>query len=754
LQRQSVKKRSTKRERWPLLFEKCVKMVLETCNRVLSTIAVAGLMIMAGNTAEGEKNMPTATATQKHTNRLINESSPYLLQHAHNPVDWYPWGVEAFERAKKEDKPVFLSIGYSTCHWCHVMEYESFENERIARIMNERFVSIKVDREQRPDVDQIYMNAVQLMTGSGGWPLSVFLTPEGKPFYGGTYFPPNDMYGRPGFERVLLAIADAWKNKREDLVNSAGRLSESLASPAAPAKKIELSPTMLRGAFDRFQNIFDTVNGGFGAAPKFPQPTNLSMLLCYWQRTGDDQALQMVGKTLDAMAKGGIYDHIGGGFHRYATDACWLVPHFEKMLYDQALLSKVYLQAYQVTKKKEYATIAQEIFDYVLRDMTDAQGGFYSAEDADSEGKEGTFYLWDLEQIASILDEDEGKLFNAYYGITEKGNFEEGKSILSTATSIEQLEKSFHRDRDTLKGILIAARSKVFEQRVKRIRPHRDDKIITAWNGLMLSSLAYGGAVLHEEKYIKAAERAAGFILRVLHKNGRLMRYYREGRVVELGFVDDYAFTIAGLLDLYEATFDAKWLVKAKRLSEEMIELFTDNGNGGFFLTGKDSERLIVRTKSGSDGAVPSGNSIAALALLKLGRLTMNQGFTAQGTKLLESFSEQLQRSPAYSSAMLTALNFWLGPTQEIVIAGNAEATDTKQMLKLLRSKFLPNAVVLLHEQDSGGSDIYKIAPFIKNQAVIDGRATAYVCENYICKRPVNRIGDLNKMLSEISRVK
>jgi len=721
---------------------------------VLSTIAAVGFIIMVGNTAREEKNMPTVTATHKHTNRLINESSPYLLQHAHNPVDWYPWGTEAFERAKKEDKPIFLSIGYSTCHWCHVMEYESFENEQIAKIMNDNFVSIKVDREQRPDVDEIYMKAVQIMTGSGGWPLSVFLTSEGKPFYRGTYFPPTDRYGHTGFERLLLAIADSWKNRRQELVDSAGKLSDTLANLTRPTQKEKLSPEMLKGAFDYFRDIFDGTNGGFGLAPKFPQPTNLSMLLCYWYSTGDEQALQMVEKTLDAMAKGGIYDHIGGGFHRYATDTRWLIPHFEKMLYDQALLSKVYLQAYQVTKKKEYARIAREIFDYVLRDMTDADGGFYSAEDADSEGKEGTFYLWDPEQIASILDKDQTKLFNAYYGVSRKGNFEEGKTILNITTSTEQLEKKFLKDQATIVNILTTARIKIFNVRATRVRPHRDDKVITAWNGLMISSLAYGGTVLEEEKYVEAAKQAAKFVLGTLHKDGRLMRYYRDAQVVEKAFLDDYAFMIMALLELYEATFDAKWLIEAKELSEEMIELFADNEQGGFFLAGKDNEKLIVRIKPNSDGAIPSGNSVAALALLKLGRLTMNQQFTEQAGKVLESFSQQLKQSPAYSSAMLTALSFWLGPTQEIVIAGTAKAADTKQMFKLLRGKFLPNAVVLLHEQNNAGSGIYRIVPFIKNQVVIDGKATAYVCENYVCKQPVNKINDLAKMLSDISSVK
>ncbi|MHC4571105.1 MAG: thioredoxin domain-containing protein [Planctomycetota bacterium] len=729
-------------------------MTVKIFNRVLATIVAVALIIIGGYMVTEQKNMPTTTTMHKYTNRLINETSPYLLQHAHNPVDWYPWGREAFDRAKKEDRPVFLSIGYSTCHWCHVMEYESFENEQIAKIMNEHFVNIKVDREQRPDVDEIYMKAVQIMTGSGGWPLSVFLMPDGQPFYGGTYYPPTDRYGRIGFERLLLILADAWSNKRQELVNSAGNLSKLLARPTSPVEKKKLSVEMLEAGFGYFQNIFDPANGGFGIAPKFPQPTNLSMLLFYWHRTGQKQALQMVEKTLDAMAEGGIYDHIGGGFHRYSTDARWIIPHFEKMLYDQALISKVYLQAYKVAKNEQYAATARQIFDYVLRDMTDAQGGFYSAEDADSEGKEGTFYVWDQKQIKSILDKDEAEIFSAYYGITEKGNFEEGKTILNITASTEQLGKKFQKDPAALMDILANARFKIFTERQKRIKPHRDDKVIAAWNGLMISSLAYGGAVLQEEKYIRAAERAAGFILNTLHKNQRLMRYYRDGRAVELAFLDDYAFTIMGLLDLYEATFDAQWIIEAQELGDEMVELFADKKQGGFFLTGKDGEKLITRTKPDSDGAVPSGNSIAALALLKLGRLTMEQPFTEQGEKTLEAFSLRLEQSPGYLSVMLMALNFWLGPSQEIVIAGDADKSDTIQMLQLVRSKFLPNAIVLLHQQGEAGSAIEEVAPFIKSQTAAGGRATAYVCENYVCNRPVNKIEHLDKMLSDISREK
>lgn len=729
-------------------------MVLGKSVTIAGILAGVGLLI-AGSilTGKGDKAVESKTVQQKPTNRLINESSPYLLQHAHNPVDWYPWGNEAFEQAKKEDKPIFLSIGYSTCHWCHVMEHESFENEQIAKIMNEHFVSIKVDREQRPDVDKIYMRAVQLMTGSGGWPLSVFLTPDGKPFYGGTYFPPNDMFGRPGFERLLLAIADAWKNRRAELVDSAGKLGDFLASSAGPTEKEKLSLEMLEGGFNYLRNTFDAMYGGFGRAPKFPQPTNLSFLLYYWQRTDAEQALQMVEKTLDAMAKGGMYDHIGGGFHRYSTDGRWLVPHFEKMLYDQALISKAYLQAYQATKNKEYARIAEEIFNYVLRDMTDAKGGFYSAEDADSEGKEGTFYLWEPKEIESILDTEQAEIFSAYYGVTEQGNFEEGKTILNIATSVEQLVEKFQKDQVTTENILADARSKTLNHRQKRIRPHRDDKVISGWNGLMISSLAYGGAVLQEQEYTKAAERAAQFILNTLHKNCRLMRYYRDGRVVEPGFLDDYAFTIMGLVDLYEATFDADWLIQAKKLGDEMIELFADEEHGGFYLTGKDGEKLIARTKPDSDGAIASGNSVAALALLRLGRITMNQQYTEQATKTLEAFSKQMQQSPGYSSVMLMALDFWLGPTQEIVIAGETNAADTKEMLELVRAKFLPNAVVLFNGTSEAGETIEKIVPFLKGQVAIDGKATTYLCENYVCNQPVTTIEELDKMLASGSGV-
>ncbi len=730
-----------------LKIQEYINMIQRRFYIALIIVATMGLVVIGAYVIPGKKKMSTTAVTHKHTNKLINENSPYLLQHAHNPVDWYPWSDEAFEIAARQDKPIFLSIGYSTCHWCHVMEDESFTNEHIAGIMNEHFVCIKVDREQRPDVDDIYMSAVQVMTGSGGWPLSVFLTPDGKPFYGGTYFPPKDSFGRPGFERVLLDIANAWKNRRAELLESAGNISATLEGLGRQSSQETLSVDMLKDAKSYFENIYDSTYGGFGSAPKFPQPSNLSMLLSYWHRTRDDKALAMVEKTLSAMAKGGIHDHLGGGFHRYSTDSRWLVPHFEKMLYDQALLGKIYIQAYQVTGKENYAKVARDIFDYVLRDMTDPKGGFYSAEDADSEGKEGLFYVWEPKEIKKILGAEKAEIFNEYYGVTNSGNFEDGKSILNVTKSVEELAIQFKKDRKVIENVLAQGRSKLLEHRSKRIRPHRDDKVIVGWNGLMISALAYGGAALEEKKYIGAAEKAAEFVMTSLRRNGRLARYYRQTQVVGLGFLDDYAFMIMGLLDLYEASFDGRRLAEAGELAEQMIELFGDKKSGAFYLTGEDAERLIIRSKPSYDGAVPNGNSVAALVLLKLGRLTMDQRFTDRAEQTLNAFSGRIQQSPASLSAMLIAVDFWIGPTQEIVIAGDPRREDTKEMLKLIHSKFLPNAVVLFHQTGKAGEAIEKIVPFLEVQVAIGGKATAYVCENYVCKQPVNEIGALQKLL-------
>jgi len=723
-------------------------------------LLAAGLIVsyrlgVQGTVVEGTGHMKAAAtagqterkAPHAHTNRLIGEASPYLLQHAHNPVDWYAWGPEAFEKARGEDKPVFLSIGYSTCHWCHVMEAESFEDEATAVILNEHFVAIKVDREERPDVDGIYMKAVQMMTGSGGWPLSAFLTPEGKPFYGGTYFPPKAMYGRPSFQQVLLAIAEAWRDKRDGLLESAQKIEEVLQE-TGQGETTHLSRDALKKAFEQLAGAYDPVHGGFGAAPKFPQPSGLMMLLNYWRRTGNNGALKMVTKTLDKMALGGIHDHLGGGFHRYSTDGHWLVPHFEKMLYDQALLGKVYVQAYQATGREAYAAVARDIFDYVLRDMTDGGGGFYAAEDADSEGREGVFYVWEAAEIDKLLGKDAAKLFAAAYGVTRQGNFEGGHNILHIVRTKDELAKEFGRSTAEIEADLDRARTRLFDERNTRQRPHRDDKIITGWNGLMISALAYGGAALGQRRYVDAAEKAADFVLTTLRQDGRLMRYVRDGRVVEEGFLDDYAFLTLGLVDLYEASFDAKWLAEAQGLADQMIDLFGDKEQGGFFLAGRDDERLISRDKPSYDGAVPSGNSVAALALLKLGRLTVKERFGAEGQRVLEAFSGSLSRSPTAQTAMLLALDFQLGPTQEIVIAGSDESDQAGALVHEARRHFLPSAVLMLRLPGREGDPLTQVTPFVAALGPVEGRAAAYVCENYTCRRPVTTAAELAEILA------
>ncbi len=709
-------------------------------------------LVGSGRHEKAVMTLDATTVQHKHKNRLAGEISPYLLQHVDNPVDWYPWGNEAFEIAKKLDRPIFLSIGYSTCHWCHVMEHESFENEQLAAILNEHFVCIKVDREQRPDIDAVYMDAVQAMTGSGGWPLSVFLTTEGKPFYGGTYFPPRDSFGRLGFDRLLLAVADSWKNKRPQLLSSAGAITESLAAQPRQLNPLELSVELLNAAKSSLQAIFDAANGGFGAAPKFPQPSSLSILLRYWHRTGDEEALDMVRTTLDAMAKGGIYDHLGGGFHRYSTDAHWLVPHFEKMLYDQALISRVYIEAYQATQNKKYAAIVKEVFDYVLRDMADPKGGFYAAEDADSEGKEGAFYVWDPAETKKVLGAKDARIFDAYYGVSSRGNFEHGKSILNVAKSADEAGKNLKADLNEIEAVLSQAPTRLLAHRSKRPRPHRDDKIITGWNGLMISSMAYGGAVLEEQRYVDAAKRAADFVLSTLRENGRLKRFYRDGRAVEPAFLDDYAFLVLGLLDLYEATFDAKWLIDARTLAMQMIDLFGDEQDAAFYLTTQDAERLIIRSKPAYDGAVPSGNSVAAFALLRLGLMTMDDKLTDRAAELIDTFSTQLTQSPLSLSAMLSALDLRIGPTQEIIIAGDNDQTQAREMLKLIRNRFLPNAVLLLHPTGKAGEEIEKVVPFLEGQIPIGAKVTAFVCENYVCRKPVNEVKALEEVLAGKSR--
>ncbi len=703
------------------------------------TAVLLVVLVLAGSDTERERSviMTGIEAKAKHTNRLVNESSPYLLQHAQNPVDWYPWSDEAFEKARREDKPVFLSVGYSSCHWCHVMERESFENEQIAEILNKHFVSIKVDREERPDVDAIYMQAVQMMTGGGGWPMSVWMTADGKPFYGGTYFPPTDSFGRPGFSNILLTIVNAWHNQRRDLLLSADKISNILKNESSRKSDADISIDPMIKAQDQLFISYDKTYGGFGSAPKFPQPTNLLLLLRHWYRTGDTKSLEMVTGTLDAMAVGGIYDHLGGGFSRYSTDKYWLVPHFEKMLYDQALLTRAYIETYQITGEEKYAKIVREVFDYVLRDMTDEKGGFYSAEDADSEGEEGKFYVWIEEEIDKILGKD-AEVFSKHYGVTKAGNFEHGTNILN--------RKNLEEPKADIQKVLNRAKNKLFKHRAKRIRPNLDDKVITAWNGLMISSMAYGGAVMREKKYIDAAEKAAAFLLNDLRSNGKLRRFYRKGKTVGDGFLEDYSFMILGLLDLYEATYNAKWLTEAVELSDTMIENFSDP-NGGFYQTSKEGEKLIYRHKGAYDGAVPSGNSIAAIALLKLGSLTTDRKFSVVGESAIKAYAQQMSGSPLSLTAMLMAVDICVGPGKEIVIVGNAKDSDTKKMLDEITKRYLPHSVIIFKDTGTDTKDIEKLMSFLKQQEAVDNKTTAYVCENFICNQPVTSVDELINLL-------
>ncbi|MDE2026964.1 MAG: thioredoxin domain-containing protein [Candidatus Omnitrophica bacterium] len=679
-------------------------------------------------------------------NLLKYEKSPYLLQHADNPVWWYPWGEKAFGKARKEDKPIFLSIGYSTCHWCHVMEQESYSDPRIAKILNDNFVAIKVDREERPDIDNIYMKAVEAMTGSGGWPLNVFLTPDLKPFYGGTYFPPTSQWGRPGLDTVLTEIAKRWKSNRSSL-----KAMEFKNEDRSNMTSV-LNQDTLKSAYEELKSNFDDRYGGFIGMMKFPSSHMLSFLLRYWNRSHDPQALAMVEKTLHAMSDGGIHDQIGGGFHRYSTDPYWHVPHFEKMLYDQAILSMTYLEAYQGTGKKEYADAARDILDYVLRDMTSLEGAFYSAEDADSLDKagkkqEGDFYLWTTNEIADVLGKKDATVFDYYYGVKPSGNMRGdfgSKNILYVAHTIEDTSKQFGKSADEINSILQSARQKLLARRAKRQRPFKDDKILTDWNGLMIASFASAAQVLNEPRYAQAAQKAADFLLmKMKRSDGRLMHRYRNGEAAIPAFLDDYAFFTQGLLSLYETTFDPKYLQQAKFFADEMIRLFADKTSGGFFFSAQDDQELIARTKDAYDGAMPSGNSVAAMVLGKLGRLTVETHYENVARATMDSFSAEISSSPTGFTYMLSAFDYLLGPSEEIVIAGNLNNFDTKAMLSEINRNFIPNKVICFHPADGQKAKaIETLVPFVKDQGMLNGKATAYVCQNYHCQFPTN---DLNK---------
>lgn len=678
-------------------------------------------------------------------NRLIHEKSPYLLQHAYNPVDWYPWGEEAFQKAIRENKPVFLSVGYSTCHWCHVMEAESFEDEEVAKLLNDNFVSIKVDREERPDIDNIYMAVCQAMTGSGGWPLNIFLTQERKPFFAGTYFPKTERYGNPGFIAILKQISNLWKTNAESVLASSEQVAKVIQSMATTVLGERLTGEPLKHAYEQLRDAFDSIYGGFGSSPKFPTPHNYTFLLRWWKRSNDPTALEMVEKTLERMGRGGMYDQLGGGFHRYSTDEYWLVPHFEKMLYDQALTAIAYTEAYQATGKAYYADIVKDIFQYVLRDMTSPDGGFYSAEDADSEGIEGKFYVWTPDEIIKTLGEKEGKIFCDYYDVSDEGNFE-GKNILHVDKPFDAFAKLEGINPEKLQEVLRTAREKLFAVREKRIHPHKDDKILTAWNGLMIAAFAKGARAFNEPRFAQVAVHATDFILNVLRDNkGTLLRRHRQGESAIPGYLDDYAYFVWGLIELYETTFETKYLKTAIEIHMNMIENFWDEKGGGFFFSGKKNEQLIAQSKEIYDGAAPSGNSVALLNLLRLGRITGNQNLEKMAEQIMQTFGETIRQYPSGYTQFLCALDFALGPTKEIVIAGEPDQKDTERILVEIGKRFLPRKVLLLRSQKD--RTLEEIAPFVKEHKSIDNKATVYMCENYACKSPTHDVDKIVHLL-------
>jgi len=724
---------------------------------ILITLFTGNLRSLSSNSET--KNMKHKSANsdiKKNHNRLIHEKSPYLLQHAENPVDWYAWGPEAFEKARRDNKPIFLSIGYSTCHWCHVMAHESFENPEVARLMNEVFVCIKVDREERPDIDNIYMRVCQMMTGSGGWPLTILMTPDKKPFFAGTYIPRESHHGRLGMLDLIPRIKEVWDTQHAEILKTADQITASLSQLSQDSTGDELDKSTLKTAYEQLSSRFSEQYGGFGNAPKFPSPQNLLFLLRYWQSTNGEKALRMVVKTLQSMQEGGIYDHIGFGFHRYSTDSHWLVPHFEKMLYDQAMLAMAYIEAYQATGKKELRETAKKIFTYVLRDMTDQKGGFYSAEDADSEGVEGKFYVWTEDEIRKVLKGEEADLIINVFNVKKSGNFSDEASGENTGANILHLEKTLTEvafknktSVDELKERVETARQKLFTARNKRIHPHKDDKILTDWNGLMIAALAKGAQACNEPEYANAAKRAADFILTDMRRtDGRILHRYRDGHAAILANVDDYAFLIWGLLELYETVFDVHYLQTALDLNNEMIKYFWDEQNGGFYFTADDAEELIVRQKDIYDGAIPSGNSVAVLNLFRLARITANSDLEDKANKIMIAFSKDVKSVPSGYTQMMVGLDFGIGPSYEIVIVGNPEAKDTKEMLNSLRKHFIPNKVVLLRPSDQEAPDIIRLAKFTEYQSSFDGKATAYVCLDYACKMPTTDTEEMLKLLN------
>jgi uncharacterized protein len=676
-------------------------------------------------------------------NRLASETSPYLLQHRDNPVDWYPWGEEAMARARSEDLPILLSVGYSACHWCHVMEHESFADPETARLMNEWFVNVKVDREERPDVDALYMQAVQQMTGHGGWPMTVFLTPDGRPFYGGTYFPPEPRHGLPSFRQLLQAIHTAYRERREEVERSAEELRETLGrGMSVNPEPGAVDAALLQRAFHGLGSRFDHRLGGFGGAPKFPQPMVLEFLLRYGAFTGVREAHGMVERTLDAMAAGGIYDHLGGGFHRYSVDARWLVPHFEKMLYDNALLARVYVRAHHATGKASYRRVATEVLGYVEREMTDPSGGFYSSQDADSEGVEGRFYVWSAEEIDEVLGAGDGPLFRRYFDVSRSGNWD-GVNILNTPAPLEEVAREGGVDPDRLGEIVERGRVALHARRSERVWPGRDEKVLTSWNAMMLQAFAEAGRVFGETRYVRRAEASAEFLLRELRPKGRLLRTWRDGSARIDAFLEDHATLVDGLIDLYLATWDPRWVREARAIADGMIDRFWSPAEEIFYDTPADAGGLILRTRDIYDNATPSGNSSATLALTRLARLSGESGYERIASRVVRGMGEIASRVPQGFGQLLAAAIGHVAPSMEIAILGDPKAPDTLGLVEAVHARFLPEATVALRPQGAAGDEAEAEMPLLAHREMVDGRATAFVCRHYSCRQPVTTPTDL-----------
>jgi len=679
-------------------------------------------------------------------NRLVFEKSPYLLQHARNPIKWWPWSEAAFAEAKRLDKPVFLSVGYATCHWCHVMAHESFEDEEVAALINERFIAIKVDREERPDIDDVYMQVTQAMTGSGGWPMTVLMTPDKHPFFAGTYFPKESLAGRPGIKMLVTELHKAWVEKRDEVESTATAISEQLATMTAGSPGGDLDVAIFDTAYEQFAAQYDAKMGGFSMRPKFPVPPNLNFLMRYHLRSGKPEALEMVEKTLTEIRRGGIYDQVGFGIHRYSTDREWLVPHFEKMLYDQALLTVAYLEAYQITGKEFYARTAREILAYVERDMKSVTGGFYSAEDADSEGVEGKFYVWTTDGIREVLGEEDGDFFIETFHLTEEGNFLEEATQVRTGENIPHLKEELL---DEARARVESLRVKLYEKRETRVHPFKDDKILTDWNGLMISAFAKAAKILGDEAYAATATKAADFVLtELIDEEGRLLKRYRQGESGLTAHIEDYAFMIRGLLDLYETTFEVRYLEKAVELQAIADEFFLDEEKGGYFTVAEDAEQLIVRAKKLYGGAIPSGNAVSISNLSRLYRMTGNPGYAKRNDELIRAFSGEIGQQPMVYPVALCGLDFTFGPANEIVISGEKDSKDTRAMIDALRKEFRPNQVILLRTPENADA-LAKLAPYTETQLSINGKATAYVCRNFACKVPTNEVATMLESIGE-----